>query len=103
MPNFFYRLNPPRPTFPFDISDEERAAMGAHAQYWTDQSRNGAVIGIGPVKTETGAYGIGILVADDLEAAERLVANDPILLANYGFSSEVSPMLGLITPPPSES
>ena len=33
MAHFFLKLIPPRPSFPFDITAEERAIMAAHAVY----------------------------------------------------------------------
>jgi hypothetical protein len=35
MPHFFCKLIAPRPTFPFDMNESEKALMGEHAAYWT--------------------------------------------------------------------
>ena len=49
MPYFFCRLNGPRPTFAFDMSDEERAVMQKHATYWHELVAGGDVVLFGPV------------------------------------------------------
>ena len=54
---FFLRLNPPRPTFPADMTEAERAVMEEHAAYWTSWTERGVVVVFGPVmdpKASTG-------------------------------------------------
>jgi uncharacterized protein len=34
MPHFLYKLIPPRPTFPADLTEEEGAIMQEHFGYW---------------------------------------------------------------------
>ena len=41
MPGFVFRLIPPRPSFAFDMSDDERDVMTAHVAYWGTLAREG--------------------------------------------------------------
>jgi uncharacterized protein len=93
-----FRLIGPRPSFPFDMSDEEREAMLAHSAYWRELADQGKVLAFGPVADPAGPYGIGILVADDLAQVEQWRDGDPVLRADLGFRSELSPMMRLVTP-----
>ena len=98
MPFFVYRLISPRLTFPADITETERALMQAHGAYWRGvMEKDGSVVALGPVADPRGTYGLGILEVNDLAEAERLIAGDPALKGNAGFSSECHPMLsGLV-------
>ena len=94
MPFFVYKLLGPRPTFPADITEDERALMQAHAVYWTDvMNKQGSVVAFGPVADPRGTYGLAILEVSDQAEAERLIAGDPAQEANVGFCSECHPML----------
>jgi uncharacterized protein len=44
-------LNPPRPTFMQDMTDEERAIMQKHIGYWNTLLSEGKVLGFGPCST----------------------------------------------------
>jgi hypothetical protein len=93
-----FRLIPPRLDFAFTLSPAERATMDEHGAYWADRMAQGEVVAYGPVNDPAGPYGIGIIVADDLAAAEALLARDPALRSAHGFRAELAPMLRLITP-----
>src|SRR5690242_18841459 len=67
---FLFRLLPPRPDFAVTMSPDERATMNDHARYWAECMARGDVIAYGPVNDPSGPYGIGIIVTDDLAAAE---------------------------------
>ncbi len=54
MPYFLSKLIPPRPTFPLDMSEQERAVMLAHQDYWLPQVNAGLVLVMGPVPTPRG-------------------------------------------------
>ena len=94
---FFCRLVPPRTTFPGDISAEEAKAMAQHAAYWHEVAAEGPAVAFGPVADPAGAWGLGVLEADDTAHADALLAADPIIVANLGFRYEKLPMFGLIT------
>ena len=62
---FVFRLIPPRPTFALDMSDEERAVMGRHAEYWQPLIDAGQMAIFGPVLDSTGSWGLGVVEAED--------------------------------------
>ena len=98
MAGFVFRLIPPRPSFVVDMSDDERATMIEHVKYWTALAESGRVLAFGPVADPVAPYGIGIVVADDLAAAEALRDGDPAMRSRHGFRTEIAPMLQLVTP-----
>ncbi|HEY4929453.1 MAG TPA: YciI family protein [Acidimicrobiales bacterium] len=98
MKGFVFRLIPPRPDFASDLSDDERAIISEHAGYWSGLAAQGTALAFGPVADPAGGYGIGIIVVDDLQAAEALRDADPAVTSPHGFRSEISPMLRLVTP-----
>jgi len=95
---FLYRLNPPRPTFPADMTPAEAELMQKHAAYWTGLMKQGRVIAFGPVADPKGSYGIGLIRLEEGEDANALGANDPVISANVGFGFEVHPMPRLVLP-----
>jgi len=98
MPGFVFRLIPPRPSFPMDMSAEERAVMAEHVAYWRTLAATGQALAFGPVNDPAGPYGIGIIVVGDLAAAEALRDVDPAIRSGRGFRTEIAPMLQLVTP-----
>ena len=98
MPGYVFRLIAPRPTFAVDMSSDERATMLQHVGYWTELMAQGKVIAFGPVSDPAGAYGLGVILADDLAAAEALRDGDPAVRSSHGFRAELAPMLRLVTP-----
>ena len=92
MPHFFCKLIAPRPTFPFDMNESEKALMGQHAEYWKGMCREGAVLVYGPVMDPEGPFGMGIFAgADEAEIQHRIDA-DPVMQANIGFKIEITLM-----------
>jgi uncharacterized protein len=83
---FLYRLNPPRATFPADMTPEEGAALESHFRYWRDELARGHALLFGPVADPHGAYGIAILNVSDEAAAGAICAGDPVLAAKLGFT-----------------
>lgn len=75
--HFVYKLIPPRPTFALDMSDDERAIMGQHTAYWTEQFDQGRVVVFGPVLDPAGAWGLGVVEADGIDAVRALGDGDP--------------------------
>lgn len=98
MPGFVFRLIPPRPSFPVDLSAGERAVMTEPVAYWRRLAAAGQALAFGPVNDPAGPYGIGIIVARDLAAAEALRDEDPAIRSGRGFRTEIAPMLQLVTP-----
>ena len=92
MPHFFCKLIAPRPTFPFDMNESEKALMGRHAAYWAGMCRDGVVLVYGPVMDPKGPYGMGVFEgADEAEIRCRTDA-DPVMQAGIGFKVEITPM-----------
>ena len=92
---FFFRLNSPRPTFPGDMTDDEAHIMGEHAAYWRALLPAGDVVVVGPVADPAGAWGLGVVCAESIDAARALVDADPVVTS--GFSTiDVYPMLSAI-------
>jgi uncharacterized protein YciI len=98
MMGFVFRLVPPRPDFAFTMSDDERSTMLEHVAYWSGLTDQGAALAFGPVNDPNGPYGIGIILAKDLDAAEELRDGDPALASPHGFRTEIAPMMRLVTP-----
>jgi len=98
MDYYFMKLHSPRPTFPGDITPEERQMMMEHGSYWMEQIKKGKALVIGPVADPNGAFGVGVLRVDDPSELDALMANDPAIRANVGFRSEVHPMPRVLLP-----
>jgi uncharacterized protein YndB with AHSA1/START domain len=94
---FVNRLIHARPTFPMDMSAEERAIMGRHAAYWAPLVEDGTVIVLGPVGDAAGVYGLGIVRTNDAHANAAFLAGDPAITANIGFRYETAPMMATRT------
>jgi uncharacterized protein YndB with AHSA1/START domain len=95
---FLCKLIAPRPTFPFDMTEAEAAAMKAHAGYWTRLVAGGSVPIVGPVADPAGPWGCGIVAAADQAAVEALLAEDPVIRAGLGLRWEILPFLTAIVP-----
>jgi len=92
MPHFFLKLIPPRPSFPTDMNDDEKAMMAEHFAYWKSKLDNGEVIVFGPVLDPKGPFGAGVVAAADEAAARVFADNDPAIKSNRGFTCEIYPM-----------
>ena len=94
MPNqhFFLKLIPPRATFVEDMTHTERQLMQDHAAYMRGLFNGGKVLIYGPVKAATGAFGIGVLEAENEAEARLMMDNDPTILAGMN-TFEISPMV----------
>jgi hypothetical protein len=58
MKYFLYKLIPPRPTFPQDMTELERKLMQEHVAYWKDLANRRIAIVFGPVSDPRGTYGL---------------------------------------------
>jgi len=98
MSHYFCRLNPPRPTFARDITDDERAIMARHAAYWRGHLDAGRVEIFGMVADPTAPWGFLVANVEDQAAVSALTAKDPVMVDAHGFSYDVFPMpLGAVT------
>jgi uncharacterized protein YciI len=75
--HFYFKLIPPRATFPGDMTEEERAVMQEHAAYFADFFAAGKFLLYGPVMAQDGAFGVGILETADVAEARSICENDP--------------------------
>jgi len=92
MAHFALKLNPPRPTFALDMSEEEVVLMQEHAGYCGALLQQGGAVVFGPVMDPKGPYGLGIAEFADERAARVFADNDPAIKAGRGFSYEINPM-----------
>ena len=95
---YLFRLIPPRPSFPFDITDHERRVMEEHAAYWRDRIAAGDAFVAGPVHDPAGVWGLCVVRAKDEAAMKALRDEDPAIRRAIGMRYEVVPMLSAITP-----
>jgi uncharacterized protein len=89
---YFYKLISPRATFPADMTSAERSLMQQHVAYWSEHMKHGKVVALGPVADPKGTFGVGIIRLEDGADPALLAANDPVILANAGFTCEMHPM-----------
>lgn len=97
MKHYVCRLLGPRPTFPQDMTPQEAEIMRAHTAYCGELLRAGRALLFGPVADPAGVWGLGVLQLDDDADPQAIVANDPVMKANIGFSYQVMPMLRAAT------
>jgi uncharacterized protein len=74
---FFLKLNASRPTFAFDMTDEEKEIMNRHVAYLADLMNKGMIITFGPVFDPQGPFGIAIVKAASEEQVQEIIRNDP--------------------------
>lgn len=90
---FMCRLVPPRPTFAFDMNEQEKAVMQAHVAYMAELMQNGNLVVCGPVADPAGPYGLGVLRARDQDELKALLAKDPAGSSSFGLRWDWLPML----------
>jgi uncharacterized protein YciI len=95
MKHFFVKLISPRPTFPLDMSDDERLLMQEHAVYLKSLQERGVVPVYGPVLDPKGAWGLGIIETESEEQAHAYMDNDPTVKAHLN-TYEIAPMNAFI-------
>ena len=96
MAYFLLRLTPPRPSFPFDATEAEKALFSEHSAYWLERAASGEAVAVGPVFEAGGAWGIALVEAAEEAGAQELGAADPVIKAQAGFAYTVSPVPSLI-------
>jgi uncharacterized protein YciI len=89
--HYYFKLIPPRPTFPQDMTSEERTVMEEHGEYFRQQFELGRVLLYGPVMAMKGAFGLGVLEAADEAEARRFGEDDPSVRAGLN-RFEIHPM-----------
>lgn len=99
MAHFLLRMTAPRPSFPFDMSEEEKALFERHFAYWTERAEAGEAIAAGPVFDPEGPWGLALVEAADEAEAARIGAADPVITAQAGFAYSLAPIPTLILRP----
>jgi uncharacterized protein YciI len=79
--HYYLKLIAPRPTFPADITEQERALMNEHSAYCEQQFAAGKLLAYGPVMAPGGAFGVAILEVADEAEARKFGENDPSVRA----------------------
>ncbi len=79
--HYYFKLIPPRPTFPQDITPEENALMERHSEYFREHFDCGDLLLYGPVFAPGGAFGLGILEVADEQDARGFGEVDPSVRA----------------------
>jgi uncharacterized protein YciI len=75
--HYFLRLIPPRPTFPHDMTDQERSLMQQHVVYMQAAFDQGKLLIYGPVMAPGDPFGMAVLEVDDEPEARRFMDDDP--------------------------
>ncbi|HEX8815178.1 MAG TPA: hypothetical protein VF753_06745 [Terriglobales bacterium] len=85
--HFFFKLIPPRATFPYDIAENEKRLMEDHKHYCMDHFNRGTLLAYGPVMAKDGAFGMAVLEVD----ARRFGDGDPSVIGGLN-RFEIYPM-----------
>jgi uncharacterized protein len=94
--HFVYKLIPPRPTFPADITDAEAAIMEQHFAYWSRFEQRGIVVVLGPVLDPSGTWGLGVIAGDGPNDISGLGAEDPAVksgMSTFEVCAMVDPFI----------
>ena len=75
--HYLYRLVPPRPTFPADMTEFEAGAMAQHFGYWQHLVDEGIAAVYGPVADPAGTWGLAVVRADREDDVRVLGSRDP--------------------------
>ena len=98
MTTLVFRLKAPRPTFAFDMTDEEREIMSRHAAHWQPYVDSGRMVIFGPVLDNTGSWGLGVVEAEDEDELRAFAARDPAVTSGTA-DMEIGKMLaGFVRP-----
>jgi len=98
MTTFVFRLKAPRPTFAFDMTDEEREIMRRHAAHWQPYIDSGRMVIFGPVLDNEGSWGLGVVEAEDEDELRAFAARDPAVTSGTA-DMEIGEMLaGFVRP-----
>ena len=89
--NYFFKLIPPRATFPGDITPEESALMDEHAEYLRKEFEAGRALIYGPVFRPDGAFGMTVREVADEAEARAFAEKDPSVRAGMN-RWEIYPM-----------
>ena len=89
---YAFKLFPPRPTFPADITGEEAEIMAEHVAYWTELLNAGTAVAFGAVADPTEAWGLAVVEAGPDTDVNGLREHDPVIRRGLGARLEIYPM-----------
>jgi len=89
---YAFKLFPPRPSFPADITREEAEIMAEHVTYWTELLNAGTAVAFGAVADPTEAWGLAIVEAGPDTDITALREHDPVIRRRLGARLEIYPM-----------
>ena len=92
MSYYLFKLTPPRPTFPQDMTPAERNVMQAHGVYWSALAEKGVAIVVGPVADPACAWGVAVVEVADEPAARALADSDPVSTSGLKFQYDIFSM-----------
>jgi uncharacterized protein YciI len=90
---FVIKLLPSRQDFALTMTEEEKAIMQQHVEYWKPYMAEGVMLVFGPVMDPNGVYGLGVIAVDDEAQVSALLQNDPASKINR---YEWYPMMALV-------
>ncbi len=79
MTTYVFRLQAPRTTFALDMDDREREIMERHAAHWRPWIDSGQMVVFGPVLSESGSWGLGVVEAEDEDELRAFAELDPVV------------------------
>ena len=89
MPDYLYLIHPYREGFFSEPTADEETTMVEHFEYLQKATEDGTVLLAGPCLDDT--FGIVILRAENEEAAQKFMFNDPSVRKNV-MMAELHPM-----------
>jgi len=94
--NLYVLKSPPlRPTFQQDMTEDERAIMYKHIDYWSALADQGIAIVFGPVAEPDGGYGLALVQVENEEQIRAIIADDPAVIAGL-LKTAFSPMFAVL-------
>jgi uncharacterized protein YciI len=79
---WIYFIHPPREDFAATMTDDETAVWGQHFERLQQLLADGVLILAGPTLGSINT-GVAVFEAPDEDAAQRVMADDPVLLGGY--------------------
>ena len=89
---YAFKLFPPRPSFPADITGEEAEIMAEHVAYWTELLNAGTAVAFGAVADSTEPWGLAIVEAGPDTDITVLREHDPVIRRGLGARLEIYPV-----------
>lgn len=86
MEHYILKYSPPRKTFATDATEKESQAVELHFEYLKGLLEQGTLVLAG--RTDDAEYGIAIFKAENEAEAQKIVANDPAVIASI-FEGEL--------------